>query len=75
MSIWVQHLLVGVIVLACASVVIWQSVRTLSGKRSRVGSCCAKGCGEAAKSQTPKSERVVFLPVEMLASRSKSTKR
>jgi hypothetical protein len=66
MALWVQHLLVLLIVLACAGVVIWQSVRTLSGKRSRVGSCCAKGCGETAKPQAAKTERIVFLPVEML---------
>ena len=71
MPLWLQHLLVGLIVLACASVVIWQSVRTLSGKRSRVGSCCAKGCSETAKPQAGKGEKVVFLPVEMLGSRAK----
>jgi len=70
MALWLQHLLVGVIVLACAAVVVWQSARALGGKRSKVGGCCAKGCGEqAAKPLETQGKRVVFMPVEMLSRR------
>ena len=63
MGIWLQHLLVALIVLACASFVVWQTVRALSGKRSKAGGCCATGCAEPRPGQ---SNRVVFMPVEML---------
>lgn len=66
MTIWLQHLLVLAITLACATFVVWQSVRTLRGKRSRVGSCCAKGCDQTAKPQAANQQRIVFFPVEML---------
>ncbi len=65
--IWQQHLLVLAIVLACATLVTWQIVQSLRGKKSRVGSCCAKGC--ASQTEKPRGERVVFLPVEMLGRR------
>ncbi len=47
----------------------WQGFKSLAGKRSRLGSCCEKGCA----AQTPvsgkdsKGERLVFIPVEMLS--------
>lgn len=74
MAIWAQHLLVILLVVACACIVGRQIVASLRGKQSRVGSCCAKGCSEVAKEQEAKAkttERVVFLPVEFLGSSRK----
>ena len=72
MPMIVQHLLVLALVLACATFVGWQSVQSLRGKKSRVGSCCAKGCSETAKPRVAKEgERIVFMPVEMLARKKK----
>ena len=70
MPVWIQHLLVALIVLACATFVVWQIARTLGGRRSRAGACCSKGCGpeQRAKPQAA-SQRVVFMPVEMLGRR------
>ena len=65
MSIWLQHLLVLALVAACIGYVGWQAARSLYGKRSRLGSCCAKGCAPA-KSASATSEKIHFLPVEML---------
>jgi hypothetical protein len=43
----------------------WQAARSLYGKKSRLGSCCAKGCA-AAKPAAATTEKIHFLPVEML---------
>jgi len=65
MAIWLQHLLVLVLVTACVGYVGWQAARSLYGKKSRLGSCCAKGCA-AAKPAAAATEKIHFLPVEML---------
>jgi hypothetical protein len=70
MANWMQNIFVLSIVMACIVYAGWGFVRTLFGKRSRMGSCCAKGCAEVAKSAKPQAaQRVVFLPVEMLGRR------
>ena len=61
---WAQHLLVLTLVAAALFVVIRQAVGALQLRRSKFGSCCAKGC-DAARPKAS-SERVVFLPVESL---------
>ena len=71
MSEGVQHLLVFAIVALSACFVLWQGVRALIGRRSRLGSCCAKGCGaggkaDAAPAKPQADRRVTFMPVEML---------
>jgi hypothetical protein len=65
MSFWLQHLLVLSLVAACSWVVARQGIRTLRGKKSRLGACCAKGC-DAAAAPKPGTERIVFLPSDML---------
>jgi hypothetical protein len=65
MPLLVQHLVVLTLVAACLGYVGWQAARTLYGKKSRLGSCCAKGCA-TTKSTVPAPNRIVFLPVEML---------
>ena len=74
MPLWLQHTLALLIVAGALLVVLRQLLSFFRGRKSRLGSCCAKGCTppEAANS---KSERVVFLPVEMLARRGPATKR
>jgi hypothetical protein len=74
MPSWVQHILVIALVTMCVAFVAWQTVRSLAGRRGRVGSCCAKGCGVednaaalSAKPQAPQRDQ--FMPVEMLARR------
>jgi hypothetical protein len=71
-SIWLQHLLVLLIVAGCLAVVGWQTLQTLWGRKSRIGSCCAKGCDghqQPPQQAKPQAERVVFLAVEMLTRR------
>jgi hypothetical protein len=77
MPIALQHLLVLALVTVCVTVVAWQGVRSLAGKRSRLGSCCAKGCRETATTETgaaapakpQAADRVVFFPAENLVRR------
>ena len=59
-----QHILALTLVAACLVYVGWQGFRVLLGKRSRIGSCCAKGCADPAKSSTGQT---AFLPVDMLS--------
>ncbi len=65
MAMWMQHLLVLVAVGICLAVVARGALRTLRGHKSKLGSCCAKGCSETAKAQAT-AERVVFFPSDML---------
>jgi hypothetical protein len=66
MSILLQHILVLVVVTSAVAYVAWHAVRGLTGKSSRVGSCCARGCGQSANPTPRSTERVVFLPLETL---------
>jgi hypothetical protein len=69
MSLWLQNLLVLLLVAACVGVVGVQAVRTLRGKKSKLGSCCAKGC-EPAPPASSSAGRVHFMPADMLRKRS-----
>lgn len=70
MPLWLQHLLVLLAVAAAAAFVLWQAYRSLVGRRSKLGSCCDKGCAEQAPPKQP-AERIVFLPVESLTARKR----
>jgi hypothetical protein len=55
---------------ACAAYALWGAMRTLFGKRSRIGSCCAKGCRAGGSvNQESEGRRVAFLPAELLIKR------
>jgi hypothetical protein len=69
MALWLQHALVLLIVAACVVAVVGQGLRIFAGKRSKLGSCCAKGCDAAAeRAKTQTGGRVVFFPSDMLTS-------
>ena len=71
MPIWFQHLLVLLLVAGCLSLVGWQAIQTLRGRKSAIGKCCAKGCdtGSAKPQAALKTSKVHFMPVEMLTRR------
>jgi hypothetical protein len=73
MPLWLQNLLVLLLVVACLAFVARQAISSLRGKRSKLGSCCAKGCDVADKNldplKNPKPQRIVFLPAELLGKR------
>jgi hypothetical protein len=61
---WVQHILVGLAVAGAAAVLVRQGIASVRGRGGKIGSCCAKGCGEPARQSD--GERIAFLPVESL---------
>jgi hypothetical protein len=70
MALWLQHLIVLALVAACLGYAVYQAARSLYGKKSRLGSCCAKGCAPA-QSPSASAEKIHFLPVEMLRKRAR----
>ena len=68
MPLWLQHIIALSLVGLCLGYAIWQGARTLFGKRSRLGSCCGKGCGTATNAPAA-TEKIHFLPSEMLRKR------
>ena len=68
MSWWLQHLLVLALVVACLAFVARQAFSALRGRKSKLGSCCAKGC-QPSDPENTKTEKIVFLPAEMLGKR------
>lgn len=65
MPLWLQHTLVLTVVALCLAYASYQGFRTLRGRKSRLGSCCAKGCAASAPAN-PAADKIHFLPVEML---------
>ena len=68
MNQWVQNLLALTLVALCLAYVLWQAFASLRGKRSKLGSCCSKGCQPPATTH-PKAEKVIFFPSDMLRKR------
>jgi hypothetical protein len=62
-----QNILALTLVSVCGGWSLWQGVKSVRGKRSRLGSCCSKGCG--AGTPQAKVEKTHFLPSEMLRRR------
>ena len=69
MPLWLQHTLVLSLVTACLAYALYQGLRTLFGKPARVGNCCAKGCPTTAAQSAATTQRIVFLPADMLRKR------
>ena len=67
MSETTQHVVVLAIVALCAVYILWQGFGSFFGRKSKMGSCCAKGC-EAPKPQAG-AERLHFLPADDLRKR------
>ena len=65
---WIQNLIIFFLVAVCVGYVGWQGVKAFLGRKSKLGSCCAKGCAAVADEQMSKkpSSSVQFMPVEML---------
>jgi hypothetical protein len=63
MPLWLQHTLVLLLVAAAALVLLRQAVGALRGRRSKLGSCCDKGCDPQPRQQQS-GERLAFIPVD-----------
>jgi len=68
MPLWLQNLIVLALVTACLAYAVYQGVRSLYGKKSRLGSCCGKGCASTQPS-TSSAQKIHFLPADMLRKR------
>jgi hypothetical protein len=80
MPLIIQNLLVLLLVAACVAWVGRQAFQSLRGRRSKLGSCCAKGCTTTApeakptEQQSPAAPRIAFIPLEQLARRKNHRK-
>lgn len=68
MPLWLQHLVVLSLVAGCLAYAVYQAVRSIYGKRSRLGSCCAKGCASTQPANN-QVQKIHFLPADMLRKR------
>jgi hypothetical protein len=66
MALLLQNLLVVLAVAGCGGFLARQVWLSLGGKRSKLGSCCSKGCGANEPAKPGSGERIQFLPAEML---------
>ena len=67
-QLW-QHILVLLLVGACLTFVVWQGAKALGGRRSKLGSCCSKGCSTQEHEKAGNPSKIQFLPAEMLGRR------
>ncbi|HEV8606592.1 MAG TPA: hypothetical protein VGQ99_14555 [Tepidisphaeraceae bacterium] len=65
MPLWTQHLLVILLITACAALLLRQAYRFYRGRST--GNCCSKGC--APTEQRPAQPKTAFLPREFLSRR------
>ncbi len=66
MTPFAQNIAVLLIISACVGYVGWQMVQAFRGRKSKLGSCCAKGCSTVEKTAIAESQRVTpvqFLPL------------
>jgi len=72
---WIQNTIILILVSACVLYVAKESFSALVGRKSKIGSCCSKGCATVAAEQAnpakPAEAKVHFIPLESLARRSK----
>jgi len=63
-----QNVIAISIAVACVAYIGWGAFVTLAGKKSKLGSCCAKGCGTPAVEKKTEAQ-VQFLPIDLLTRR------
>jgi hypothetical protein len=68
MPLWLQHSLVLLLVGLCLAWTLFQSARTLFGKRSRLGKCCSRGCDTKPTETKPTESkpRTTYIPLSSL---------
>jgi hypothetical protein len=71
---WIQNLIILLIVASCLGYVGWQTTQAFRGRKSKLGSCCAKGCATVADEQSKaQTSKVQFMPIENLTRRPAKT--
>ena len=67
MPFFLQTIFVLLILATAIAFVARQFYSAMRGRRSKIGSCCAKGCDAGAS--TPPTPRTAFIPSELLIRR------
>jgi hypothetical protein len=69
-----QHIVALSLVAICLGYAAWQGMRAFSGKRSRVGSCCATGCSatKPTPNGAPAAPKIAYIPISMLSRKGKA---
>jgi hypothetical protein len=72
MNSMAQNIAVVLVVGLCAAYVLYQAIQAFRGRKSKLGSCCAKGCSVAEKKTdaAPKPAPVQFLPLANVGRRT-----
>jgi hypothetical protein len=65
MPLWTQHLLVILLIIACAAILLRHAYRFFHGRAT--GNCCSTGCAPKPEQAQPKEQ---FLPRDLLTRRS-----
>jgi len=68
-----QNVIAISLVIACVGFVAWQGYLVLAGRKSRIGSCCNKGCGTPEVKKTPEAA-TQFIPSSMLTIKSSAVR-
>ena len=70
MPLWLQHSLIFVLVSGCIFLLARQALAAFSGRRSRIGQCCSKGCADTkvdTKLSEPNTEQPIAAPEQKVA--------
>jgi hypothetical protein len=65
---FLQNLVILLLVAACLAYVGWHGAQAFLGRKSKLGSCCAKGCASVADDQLKQKppSPPQFMPIENL---------
>ena len=70
MAVWLQNLLVFVVVLGCIAWIARGAYRALQGRKNSLAGCgTCQGCAPSPKPESAPTQKVQFIPVEMLGRR------
>lgn len=66
-----QNLVVIFVVGLCLAYIGYQAIQAIRGRKSKLGSCCAKGCSTSTPTDNiPKPAPVQFLPLANVGRRT-----
>ena len=63
MNVIAQNIAVALVVGLCAAYVGWQLIQAFRGRKSKLGSCCAKGFSAAEKKMDTSPKPAQFMPL------------
>jgi hypothetical protein len=68
----IQNFAVLLIIGVCLAYIVYQSIQAFRGRKSKLGSCCSKGCSATTPTAdpSPKPAPVQFLPLANVGRRT-----